>query len=214
MTDVKTALKDNKGKKVGDVELSGDLFGVVPNTNALHLVVRMQRAEGRAGTASTKTRGEVRGGGCKPWRQKGTGRARAGSIRSPLWKGGGTTFGPSPRDYSFRVPRKVRRLAFQSALSAAASEERIIVLEDFTLEPPSTRACVEILDDLKLKGHIMVVVSEDDLNVEKSFRNIPNVETYLPSELNTYDILRFDRLLFLKGALDVLQGDGGNEVSA
>ncbi|MBU4194077.1 MAG: 50S ribosomal protein L4, partial [Actinobacteria bacterium] len=179
MTDVKTALKDNKGKKVGDVELSGDLFGVVPNTNALHLVVRMQRAEGRAGTASTKTRGEVRGGGCKPWRQKGTGRARAGSIRSPLWKGGGTTFGPSPRDYSFRVPRKVRRLAFQSALSAAASEERIIVLEDFTLEPPSTRACVEILDDLKLKGHIMVVVSEDDLNVEKSFRNIPNVETYL-----------------------------------
>ena len=214
MTDVKTALKDNKGKKVGDVELSGDLFGVVPNTNALHLVVRMQRAEGRAGTASTKTRGEVRGGGCKPWRQKGTGRARAGSIRSPLWKGGGTTFGPSPRDYSFRVPRKVRRLAFQSALSAAASEERIIVLEDFTLEPPSTRACVEILDDLKLKGHIMVVVSEDDLNVEKSFRNIPNVETYLPSELNTYDILRFDRLLFLKGALDVLQGEGGNEVSA
>jgi len=214
MTDVKMALKDSKGKKVGDVELSGDLFGVVPNTNALHLVVRMQRAEGRAGTASTKTRGEVRGGGCKPWRQKGTGRARAGSIRSPLWKGGGTTFGPSPRDYSFRVPRKVRRLAFQSALSAAASEERIIVLEDFTLEPPSTRACVEILDDLKLKGHIMVVVSEDDLNVEKSFRNIPNVETYLTSELNTYDILRFDRLLFLKGALDVLQGEGGNEVSA
>lgn len=211
--DVKVALQDNKGKKVGDVELSSDMFGVVPNTHALHLVVRMQRAEGRAGTAATKTRSDVRGGGCKPWRQKGTGRARAGSIRSPLWKGGGTTFGPSPRDYSFKVPKKVRRLAFRSALSAAASEERILVLEDLTLEPPSTRACVEILENLKLEGNIMVVVTEDDLNVQKSFRNIAGVETYFPSEVNTYDILRFDKLLFFKGALDVLQGGGGNEVS-
>jgi len=210
---VKVALQDNKGKKVGDVELSSDMFGIVPNTNALHLVVRMQRAGGRAGTAATKTRSDVRGGGCKPWRQKGTGRARAGTIRSPLWKGGGTVFGPSPRDYSFKVPKKVKRLAFRSALSAAASEEKILVLEDLTLEPPSTRACVEILDNLKLEGSIMVVVQEDDLNVKKSFRNIAGVETYLPSEINTYDILRFDKLLFLKGALDVLQGGGGNEVS-
>ncbi len=211
---MKVALQDSKGKKVGDVELSSDMFGIVPNAHALHLVVRMQRAGGRAGTAATKTRSEVRGGGCKPWRQKGTGRARAGSIRSPLWKGGGTTFGPSPRDYSFKVPKKVRRLAFRSALSAAASEKRILVLEDLAIEPPSTRACVEILDNLKLEGNIMVVVLEDDLNLEKSFRNIAGVETYRPFEINTYDILRFDKLLFLKGALDILQGDGGNEASA
>lgn len=211
---VKIELKDSKGKKVGDLELSEELFGIVPNMHALHQVVRLQRAEGRAGTSSTKTRGEVRGGGSKPWRQKGTGRARAGSIRSPLWKGGGTIFGPTPRDYSFRVPKKVRRLAFRSALSAAARDERILVMEDFTLEPPSTKACVEILDNLKLDGQVMVVLRGDDLNLEKSFRNISNVECYLPGELNTYDILRFDRLLFVKGALDVLQGGGDDEVSS
>ena len=199
---------DTEGKKVGEVDLVEELFGIEPNAYAVHQVVRMQRAAARAGTASTKTRSAVRGGGSKPWRQKGTGRARAGSSRSPLWKGGGTVFGPSPRDYSFRVPRKVKRLAFSSALSAAARDERVLVVEDFELERPSTRTGKEILENLELVGRVMVVVSEDDENVEKSFRNLALAETFLPRELNVYDILRFDRLLFLRGALDSLQGGG------
>jgi len=202
-------LKSTEGKKVSEVDLKDELFGIEPNRHAIHQVVRMQRAAGRAGTASTKTRGEVRGGGIKPWRQKGTGRARAGSIRSPIWKGGGIVFGPKPRDYSFKVPKKVRRLAFRSALSAAAREQRITVLEDFILDVPSARAGQEIIENLALEGSVMVVVAEDDVIVEKSFRNLSRVETFLPAELNTYDILRFNNLLFLKGAIDVLQGSGG-----
>ncbi|MBK5092249.1 MAG: 50S ribosomal protein L4 [Actinobacteria bacterium] len=208
------AVKNVEGKKVGDVALSDELFGIEPNPHAVHQVVRAQRAAARAGTASTKTRSEVRGGGSKPWRQKGTGRARAGSIRSPIWKGGGTIFGPTPRDYSFRVPRKVRKLAFRSALSVAAREERITVVEDFSLEAPSTRAVSEIIDRLDIDGSVMVVVAADDLNVEKSFRNIAGVETFLPGEVNTYDVLRFDNMLFLKGALDTLQGNGEDEGSS
>jgi large subunit ribosomal protein L4 len=208
------AIKNVEGKKVGEAILSEDLFGIEPNRHAVHQVVRAQRAVGRAGTASTKTRSEVHGGGSKPWRQKGTGRARAGSIRSPIWKGGGTVFGPKPRDYSFHVPRKVRKLAFRSALSAAVREERITVVEDFSLEAPSTKAVSEIIDRLDLDGSVMVVVAADDLNVEKSFRNIAGVETFLPGELNTYDVLRFDNLLFLKGALDALQGNGEDEGSS
>lgn len=208
---MKADIKNTGGKKVGTVDLSDDLFGVAPNPHSVHQVVRMQRAAARAGTASTKTRREVRGGGSKPWRQKGTGRARAGSIRSPLWKGGGAVFGPKPRDYSFRVPKKVRKLAFCSSLSAAAKEGRILVVEDFTLDVPSTRTCAEMLGKMGVEGVTMVVVSDDDVNVEKSFRNIAGVETFFPRELNTYDILRFDNLLFLKGALDSLQGGGGNE---
>lgn len=208
---MKVVLRNVEGKNVGEVDLSDELFGIEPNRNAIHQVVRMQRAAGRAGSASTKTRSEVRGGGCKPWRQKGTGRARAGSIRAPHWKGGGTVFGPKPRDYILRVPRKVRRLAFRSALSAAARSERVTVLEDFTLDTPSTRTGADILVKLDLQGKVMIVVAEDDENVEKSFRNLARVETFQPNELNTYDLLRFDSLLFLKGALDRLQGDGGDE---
>ena len=165
--EVKVPLKDTDGKKVGEVELSEALFGVVPNENAVHMVVRMQRAVARAGTASTKRRGEVRGGGAKPWRQKGTGRARAGSSRSPIWRGGGVVFGPHPRDYSFRVNKKVRKLAFCSVLSEAAGSERVTVLDDFALETPSTRTAVAILDKLEVPGKIMFVVGDDDLNVEK-----------------------------------------------
>ena len=205
---MKAPLVDAQGNKKGIVELPEQLFGIEPNVHAIHQVVRMQRAAARSGTASTKTRGEVRGGGAKPWRQKGTGRARAGSIRSPIWSGGGTVHGPRPRDYSFRVPRKVRRLAFRSALSAAAREGRILVMEDFTLDVPSTRTANDIMRSLDLEGTVMVVVGSDDVNVEKSFCNLKNVETFLPVELNTYDILRFDRLLFLKGALEALRGDG------
>lgn len=209
---MKVALRNIEGKKVGEVDLSDELFGIEPNTHAIHQVVRLQRAVGRAGTAATKTRSEVRGGGVKPWRQKGTGRARVGSIRAPHWRGGGTVFGPKPRSYGFRVPKKLRRLAFRSALSAAARSERVTVIEDFALDTPSTRTGAEILGRLELDGRVMIVVADDDLNVEKSFRNLSNVETFLHNELNTYDLLRFDNLLFLKGALERLQGDGGDEV--
>ena len=209
---MKVALRDIEGKKVGEVDLSDELFGIEPNAHAIHQVVRLQRAAGRAGTAATKTRSEVRGGGVKPWRQKGTGRARIGSIRAPHWRGGGAVFGPKPRSYGFRVPKKLRRLAFRSALSAAARSERVTVIEDFALDTPSTRTGAEILGRLELDGRVMIVVADDDLNVEKSFRNLSNVETFLPNELNTYDLLRFDNLLFLKGALERLQGDGGDEV--
>lgn len=211
---VSVPLRNVDGDKVGEVELSDELFAVKPNEHAVHQVVRMQRAAARSGTASTRRRGEVRGGGSKPWRQKGTGRARAGSIRSPIWRGGGTVFGPKPRDYSFSVPRKVRRLAFCSVLSTAASGERITVLEDFALDRPSTKVGKGILDKLDIPGKVMIVVGEDDLNVEKSFRNLVNVETYLPEEMNTYDILRFDSLLFLEGALRTFQGEGRDEGSA
>ena len=207
MIPVKVELFNVEGKKVGDVELAEELFGIEPNAYAMHQVVRMQRAAARSGNASTKTRSEVRGGGRKPWRQKGTGRARTGSIRAPHWKGGGTVFGPKPRDYSFKVPKKVRRLAFRSALSQAARSDRVKVLEDFTLEVPSTRTGAEILGKLSLAGRVMLVVAPDDTNVEKSFRNIRTVETFLPGELNTYDLMRFDSLLFLKGALEKLQGE-------
>jgi large subunit ribosomal protein L4 len=211
---VKVPLRDVEGKSVGEVELSEQIFGIEPNQHAIHQVVRMQRAAARAGTASTKRRGEVRGGGSKPWRQKGTGRARAGSNRSPIWKGGGVVFGPKPRDYGFRVPRKVRRLAFCSALSSKATHDGVTVLTDFALDVPSTRTGAQILDKLDVPGKVMIVVGEDDLNVEKSFRNLARVETFLASEVNTYDILRFDSLLFLEGALATLQGAGDDEGSA
>ena len=207
-------LRNVEGKKIGEAELSDEMFGVEPNTYAIHQVVRMQREAARAGTASTKTRGQLRGGGIKPWRQKGTGRARAGSTRSPIWRGGGTVFGPKPRDYSFRVPRKVRRLAFRSALSGAARDDRITVVEDFALDAPSAKTGADILGRLELDGRIMVVVTDDDINVEKSFRNLANVETFFLNELNTYDLLRFESLVFLRGALGQLQGGGGDEVSA
>lgn len=207
-------LRNVEGKKIGEAELSDEMFGVEPNTHAIHQVVRMQRAAARSGTASTKTRSQLRGGGIKPWRQKGTGRARAGSTRSPIWRGGGTVFGPKPRDYSFRVPRKVRRLAFRSALSAAARDDRITVVEDFALDAPSAKTGADILGRLELDGRVMVVVADDDINVEKSFRNLANVETFFLNELNTYDLLRFESLVFLRGALGQLQGGGGDEVSA
>lgn len=211
---VKVPLKDTDGKKVGEVNLSDELFGIEPNPNTVYQAVRAIRAEDRSGTASTKTRSQVRGGGAKPWRQKGTGRARAGSIRSPLWTGGGTVFGPKPRDYSLKLPKKVRRNAFRSVLSAAAGQGRVTVVEDFALDKPSTKTVKKILESLQLTGRVMVVLGEDDENVEKSFRNLKDVETFIPAELNTYDILRFDQLLFLSGALRVLQGDGEREGSS
>lgn len=209
--DMKIAIQDTEGKKAGEMELREEVFCLDPHPYAVHQVVRLERAWRRSGTASTRGRSEVRGGGVKPWRQKGTGRARAGSIRSPIWRGGGTIFGPKPRDYSFGVPKKVKKLALCSVLSQAARDGRIKVVEDFALDRPSTRVGKSILSNLDLDGRVMVVTLPEDENVYKSFRNLENVEVFFPYELNTYDVLRFTNFLFLREALEKLEEGFGNE---
>ncbi len=201
----KVPILNTEGDKAGEVELGDYYFGCEVNQPAMHQVVRMQMALSRAGTASTRSRGELRGGGAKPWRQKGTGRARAGSNRSPIWRGGGTVFGPTPRDYGFKVNRKVRRLALRSALSARAGEDAVTVLEDFELETPSTKRAAELLMNLGIEESMLLVLADYDENVEKSFRNIPGAGALTVSTLNTYDILASDRVVFMKRALDRLQ---------
>ncbi len=202
---------NTEGTKVGEAELSDYYFACEVNQPAIHQVVRMQLALSRAGTASTRSRGELRGGGAKPWRQKGTGRARAGSNRSPIWRGGGTIFGPTPRDYGFKVNRKVRRLALRSALSARAGEDAVTVLEDFEMETPSTKTAAEILRKLEIAESMLLVMADYDENLDKSFRNIPGAGVTPLSNLNTYDIMASDRIIFTKSALEGLQSAKGGE---
>jgi large subunit ribosomal protein L4 len=192
---------DKEGVKTGEADLPEEIFGREVNIPAMHQVVRLQLALSRAGTADTKGRSEIRGGGRKPWRQKGTGRARAGSIRSPLWRGGGTVFGPTPRSYGFKVNRKVKQIALRSALSARAGEERISIIRDLSLEQPSTKEAVRLLEALELTGNFLVVLESHDDIVEKSFRNIPWALAIPVSLLNTYDILAADNLVLTEGAL-------------
>lgn len=192
------------GKPAGDVEVSESVFGIEPNTHVLYLAVRRELANGRAGTANTKTRSEVRGGGRKPWKQKGTGRARAGSIRSPLWVGGGVTFGPQPRDYSFDLPKKVRALALRSSLSASRSKFR--VLEDFSfLATPKTKEMAALLNGLELNGKKVVILADykadENQNLKLSARNLPNVKLRLPHNLSVKDLLEADAVLVTKAAL-------------
>jgi large subunit ribosomal protein L4 len=199
-------VKDMKGKKVATAELADVVFGVTPNTHAVHLVVRSQMAARRSGTHSTKTRGQVSGGGAKPFRQKGTGRARAGTIRAPQWKGGGAVFGPHPRSYSFRVPNKVVKLAMRSVLSAKASEGVLHVIDAFDLKEPSTKAAAEFMKTLGVKGRVTVVVANDDTNALKSLRNLEKVRVITASESNTYDLVDNAALVLTKPALEFLEG--------
>lgn len=205
---------DIEGKKKGGVQLRDYYFGCDINMSVMHLVVRRQLAAARSGSAFTKQRSMVRGGGRKPWRQKGTGRARAGSIRSPLWRGGGTVHGPQPRDFGFKVNRKVRKLALRSALSARAGEDRVIVLEDFTLNEPKTKIAESIFQALGVEDYILLVLAEDDENVVKSTRNLPYVEVIEVQQLNTYDVLTNDRIIFTRSSLDKLQEGVEDEGSA
>jgi large subunit ribosomal protein L4 len=198
-------VKDMAGKKVGTAQLAPAVFGVTPNTHAVHLVVRSQMAARRAGTHDTKTRGEVSGGGAKPWRQKGTGRARAGSSRSPLWTGGGAVFGPHPRSYSFKVPNKVVKLAMRSVLSAKAAEGVLHVV-DFSFDAPSTKKAAEALKTLGVKGRMTVVVANGDEAAIKSLRNIDKVRVITASESNTYDLVDNAALVLTKPALEYLEG--------
>jgi large subunit ribosomal protein L4 len=194
------ALYNISGEQVGELELSEDIFGSEVNEAILHDAVVAQLARRRLGTHDTKTRSEVRGGGRKPWRQKGTGRARVGSIRSPIWRGGGTVFGPHPRDYGYSLPRKVRRQALKSALSAKVNAGDIVVLDTLTMEAPKTREMVEILGNLKVNDALLVTAAKDEA-IEKSARNIPNIKTLVANGLNVYDILAYDKLVITKDAV-------------
>ncbi len=205
---------DLEGNKTGEIQLSDYYFGCEINIPVMHFVVRSQLAAARRGTASTKNRSAVSGGGRKPWRQKGTGRARAGSIRSPLWRGGGTVHGPQPRDYSFKVNRKVRRLALRSALSARAVEDRVMVLEDFTFSEPKTKLAASIFRNLGVDDQVLLVLPGEDENVEKSMRNLPLVKVIRVDHLNTYDVLSSDRVVFTRASLERLQEGVQDEGSA
>jgi large subunit ribosomal protein L4 len=201
----KVPLYDMSGAQIGEVELNDSLFGIEPNEAVLYDFVKMQLANKRVGTASVKTRAEVSGGGRKPFRQKGTGRARAGSIRSPLWRGGGIVFGPQPRDYSYRLPRKVRRLALKSALSSKFKNDSIIVVDALNFEAPKTKLMVETLQNLKAGRKALVVTADGDQNVSKSARNIPGVKPLRADFVNVYDLLNYDTLLITKDAVARLE---------
>jgi large subunit ribosomal protein L4 len=187
---------DTTGKKVGTTDLADDVFAIEPNAAVMHQVVTAQLAARRAGTQSTLTRAEVRGGGAKPWKQKGTGRSRQGSIRSPQWRGGGVALGPKPRSYAQRTPKKMVRLALRSALSDRLGAGRVIVLDSWALDAPSTRAARTALEALGTSGRVLAVVGRDDTNTTKSLANLPEVHTCEPGEINTYDVLVSDWVVF------------------
>jgi len=195
---------DANKQKVGDIELSDAVFAVELRPHLLHEVVVWQLACRRKGTASTKTRTEVRGGGRKPWRQKGTGRARAGTRRSPLWRGGGIVFGPKPRDYSYRPPRKVRREALRVALSDKLREDKLLVLKSFGLEEIKTKAFAEVLGRFEADS-ALVVTDGPDRVLELSSRNLPKVKVLRAEGLNVYDILKYDHLVLLESAVKPVQ---------
>ena len=194
-------MKDASGKKVKDAELSAAVFEIEPNVHVMHEVVRSQRAARRQGTHVTLTRGQVRGGGKKPWRQKGTGRARQGTIRAPQWAGGGTVFGPHPRSYAFKVPAKVVKLAMRSALSAKLADGEIVVVDQLSFEKPSTKQAAEVLKNLGLEGRVTIIVPDDDVNTFLSFRNLSKVRVIGVSELNTLDFIDNKALVLTDAAL-------------
>lgn len=195
------AVYNIEGQQVGEIELSEAVFGQPVNDAVLHEVVVMQLANRRQGTHDTKTRSKVRGGGKKPWRQKGTGRARHGTIRSPIWRGGGIVFGPHPRDYSYRVPKKVKRLALKSALATKVGAGRILVLDALELEGPKTKEMARILGNLKIGEGALVVTAERNANVERSARNIPGVKSMEARRLNVYDLLDHPHLIMTRDAV-------------
>lgn len=201
----KVAVMNVEGKKVGDIELSETVFGIEPNKSVLYDAIIMQRASLRRGTHSVKNRSAVRGGGRKPWRQKGTGRARQGTIRAPQWRGGGVVFGPTPRSYSYKLPKKVRRLALKSALSLKVIKEEIIVIDQFNIEQPKTKAVVEMLKNLNVNQKTLIVGGAQDLNIFMSARNIPGVKYVEATGINVLDLVGHDRLIITKDAVSKVE---------
>lgn len=193
-----------KGEEVGSVELSDAIFGAKINEHLVHMAVVQQLANKRQGTQKAKTRAEVRGGGRKPWRQKGTGHARQGSIRAPQWKGGGVVFAPTPRDYSFKMNKKEKRAALKSALTSRVQEEKFIVLDELKLDEIKTKKFVEVMNNLKVRK-ALVVLAESDYNVIKSAANVPDVKTALTNTINVYDILKYNTVVTTKAALEIIE---------
>ena len=205
----KVDIKKSDGAKSGTIELDENIFGIEPNVAVMHQVVNAQLAAKRSGTHSTKTRAEVRGGGAKPWKQKGTGRARAGSSRIPHWRGGRIALGPKPRDYSQRTPKKMKRLALRSALSDRAQSNSVYVVDAWEFETPSTKAAKTALEAIGAEGKVLIVTDLQDENTEKSFRNLSNVNVLSSDQLNVFDILVSDSIVFTKNNLPTT-----NQVSA
>jgi large subunit ribosomal protein L4 len=201
----KVALFNQTGSQVGEIELNDSVFGIVPNQHVLFEAIVMQRASLRQGTHKVKTRSEVAGGGRKPWRQKGTGRARQGSIRSPQWRGGGTVFGPVPRSYSYKLPKKVRRLAIKSALSSKVLEENILVLESLAFDAPKTKEFKTVLAGLSVDRKALVVTADLEENVALSARNIPGITVVTANSINVLDVVNHDKLIITKAAVEKVE---------
>ena len=200
-------IKQRAGGDAGTVELDDAIFGIEPNAAVMHQVVTAQLAARRSGTQSTKTRAEVRGGGAKPWKQKGTGRARQGSIRSPQWVGGGVALGPKPRSYAQRTPKKMVRLALRSALSDRASEGKVIVVDDWGFDTPRTKDAIAALAAIGATGKVLLVLDGDDITAWKSFRNIGDVHILETGQLNAYDVLVSDVVVFTRSTLPSAEGE-------
>ena len=195
---------NTSAEKVAEIEINEDLFAVEVTPSVLHDVVRMQRANRRRGTASTKTRGMCRGGGAKPWRQKGTGRARAGTKNSPIWRGGGTTFGPQPRDYSYKLPKKVRRLALRMALTSRMSEGNIVIVDTFAMEEAKTKEFVKVMKKFDF-DQCLVLTDTSKGNLQLSSRNAVGFKTIPVAGINVYDILKYPKLMILQDTLAQLE---------
>ena len=193
-----------EGKEVGSLELNDAIFGVEVNEHLVHMAVLQQLANNRQGTQKAKTRSEVSGGGRKPWRQKGTGHARQGSTRAPQWTGGGIVFAPKPRDYSFKMNKKEKRIALLSALSSKVAESKIVVLDEFKLDEIKTKKFVEVMNNLKVENALVVLEGENK-NVVLSGRNIPSVKVTATNEINTYDVLKYTTLVVTKAAVEKLE---------
>lgn len=202
---------DVTGQKVGEVDLPEEIFGIDPNVPVMHQALVRQLANAHLGTHDTKTRSEVSGGGRKPWRQKGTGRARQGSTRAPHWRKGGTVFGPTPRSYRQRMPKKMRRLALRSALSVKAAEAGIVLVDRLEMEAPRTKDMETVLANLSLDDSVLVLLPEGNWAVERSVRNLPQVKALRAQYLNVRDLLEYRYLLMPLGALDVLRGFLGQD---
>jgi large subunit ribosomal protein L4 len=198
------AVYNSQKEKVGDIEVSDGVFGVEPKIGILQEIVRWQLAKRRAGTASTKTRAEVRGGGKKPWRQKGTGRARVGSIRNPVWRHGGVAHGPKPRDYSYSLPKKVRKLGLKMALSDKVASERCLVLKEFGIEEIKTKKMAEFLGRFGVDKAV-ILVNQEDRNLELSSRNIPGIKVLRTEGLNVYDLIKHEYLLIHEPAVKAIE---------
>ena len=198
------AVYNMKGEEVGSLELGDAVFGAKINEHLVHMAVVQQLANKRQGTQKAKTRSEVRGGGRKPWRQKGTGHARQGSIRAPQWKGGGIVFAPTPRDYSFKLNKKEKRAALKSVLTSKVNESKFIVLDELKLDEIKTKKFKEVLDNLKV-NKALVIINENDKNIVLSARNLPSVKTALTNTINVYDILKYDTIVVTRDAVATIE---------